>query len=229
MATTKSQRIGIAVILVVTIVGTIGSFVAMILSQQESTKQQQTQQKELADYQAKYKDYQAKVDAQAKQLSDQYYPVFSPYTSQVAAYNLDEAEKGGLKTEDLLVGDGAEVTDDTTFAAYYIGWLPSATIFDQSIDTAKSQLKSPISIDSGLKNASLITGWKEGMKGMKIGGVRVLTIPSDKAYGEQGQKDSTGKETIPPNTPLKFVVMAIPLPATIAAPEYPMSLLQGAY
>jgi hypothetical protein len=57
---------------------------------------------------------------------------------------------------------------------------------------------------------------------MKIGGVREITLPSDKAYGEQGSGDS-----IPPNTPLKFIVMAIPLPEQIPQPEVPASLYQG--
>ena len=47
---------------------------------------------------------------------------------------------------------------------------------------------------------------------MRLGGVRELTIPSDKAYGEQGN------DSIAPNMPLKFLVMAIPIPA-----EPPMS------
>jgi FKBP-type peptidyl-prolyl cis-trans isomerase FkpA len=68
----------------------------------------------------------------------------------------------------------------------------------------------------------LIQGWKEGMKGMKIGGIREITIPSDKAYGESGQGDD-----IPANTPLKFVVMAIPAPAAIEQPEVPAALYQG--
>jgi len=96
------------------------------------------------------------------------------------------------------------VTGTTVFAAYYIGWNPKGKVFDQSIDTTTNTLKAPLDVATGLDSASLISGWKEGMKGMKIGGVRVLTIPSDKAYGETAQGDD-----IPANTPLKFVVMAI--------------------
>ena len=55
---------------------------------------------------------------------------------------------------------------------------------------------------------------------MRIGGVRVITIPSDKAYGEQGSGDD-----IPPNTPIKFVVMAIELPPAV---DIPAELLQSA-
>jgi len=227
MATTKAQRIGVSIILVVTVIGTLGSFAAMILGQENAVKDAKVQQQEYDEYQKKVEEYQSKVQAQADELSAKYYPVFSQYASQAVEFNLDEAEKGGLKTEDVLVGDGEEVTDATNLSAYYIGWLPSGKVFDQSIDTSK--LKSPIGLSPTLADAQVIAGWKEGIKGMKMGGVRVITIPSEKAYGEDGSKDSTGKETIPANTPLKFVVMAIPVPEEIATPEYPQSMLQGLY
>jgi hypothetical protein len=56
---------------------------------------------------------------------------------------------------------------------------------------------------------------------MKVGGVRELTIPSDKAYGEAGSGDK-----IPANTPLKFIVMVIPTPEAIKEPAVPQELLQ---
>ena len=62
---------------------------------------------------------------------------------------------------------------------------------------------------------------------MKVGGVRLLSIPADKAYGEAGSKDSKGKQIIAPNMPLKFVVMAIPAPETINQPD--MTKLMNAY
>lgn len=218
MATTKVQRYGILAILIVTVIGTIGSFAVLVLGTQNQAKEAADQQKVVSDYQEKYKEYTAKVTAQGDELSKQYYGTFSPYSSQVAAFDLDGVRE--LATEDLVVGDGEEITGTTKFAAYYIGWNPKGKVFDQSIDTASNKLKAPLSVATGLDAASLIAGWKEGMKGMRINGVRVITVPSDKAYGEQGQGDD-----IPPNTPLKFVVMAIPAPAEISQPEIPSSLM----
>ena len=223
MATTKAQRWGILIILIVTVAGTIGSFAVMVLAQKNQSEDAARLQKAQTEYQEKYKAYQAKADAQAAQLSAKYYGTFSPYAARVGEFNRDEVKE--LKTEDLVVGEGEEINDETKFAAYYIGWNPKGKVFDQSI--ADGKLKSPLPIETGLKNASLISGWKEGMKGMRIGGVRELTIPSDKAYGEQAQGDD-----IPANTPLKFVVMAIPAPETIPQPEVPEALMQsmgGAY
>lgn len=218
MATSKNQRLGIMAILVVTVVGTIGSFAVMVLSTQNQATESAAQQETLNAYQTANKAYQEKVDAQAAQLSAQYYETFNTYSSRVAAFDADTVKEIGIN--DLLVGTGEDVTGTTKFAAYYIGWNPKGKVFDQSIDSSK--LKAPIPIADGLDSAGLISGWKEALKGMKIGGVREITLPSDKAYGEQGSGDA-----IPPNTPLKFIVMAIPLPEQIPQPQVPASLYQG--
>lgn len=219
MATTKAQRIGISIILAVTIIGTLGSFAVMILSTQNQAQDSQQAQKD-------YADYQAKVQAQNDQLSARYYPILSKYATNVAPFDLTAAENGGVQTTDLQPGTGDEVTDSTKLDAYYIGFLPSGKVFDQSIDSGK--LKAPLALSPTLSNAGVIDGWKEGMKGMKLGGVREITIPSPKAYGETGSKDSSGQEIIPPNTPLKFIVLAIAPPADIPVPaSLQNSLLQG--
>ncbi len=218
MATTKFQRWGILTILIVTVVGTIGGFAVMILSTKNESAQTAAYQTALAKYQQDYKDYQAKVDAQAAQLSAQYYAAFASYSSRVGTFDRDSVNE--LLKTDLVVGDGEEINGTTRFAAYYIGWNPKGKVFDQSINTSTGALKSPLTIAAGLDNASLIDGWKNGMKGMRIGGVRELTIPSDLAYKDVAQSDD-----IPANTPLKFIVMAIPAPDSIVQPTIPEELL----
>lgn len=203
MATPRSQRIGIWVITIVMAIGSIGVFfVAIIANNNDAAKTEK--------YNQAYADYNAKVAAQTKELSDKYYPIFSPFASRVSSFEKAAAQEK-LVTEDLLAGTGETITDTTPFAAYYIGWDPNGTIFDQSI--SNGALKAPLSISTGLASAGLITGWKEGLVGMKMEGVRELTIPSEKAYGSSGSGS-----TIPADTPLKFVVMAIPLPETIPVP-----------
>lgn len=203
MATPRSQRIGIWVITVVMAIGAIGVYFVAILANNNDNA-------DTAKQQAAYTEYSQKVAAQTKELSDKYYAIFSPFASRVHSFEKTAAQEK-LVTEDLLIGDGETIADTTPFAAYYIGWDPDGNIFDQSI--SNGALKAPLSVSTGLVNASLITGWKEGMIGMKIGGVRELTIPSEKAYGSTGSGT-----TIPADTPLKFVVMAIPNPEEIPIP-----------
>lgn len=217
MAKKKVQRWGILAILVVTVIGTLGSFAVMVLASRDDAKQQREYNEAMARYQSAQQEYQKKVEAQGDELSKQYYESFKQYSSQVGEFDINSVSV--LGTEDLVVGDGEEITGTTKFAAYYIGWDANGHVFDQSIDTVNNKLKAPFSISTGLDNTSVIEGWKEGMKGMRIGGVRVLTIPSDKAYGETGSKDASGNETIAPNMPLRFVVMAIPAPEEVPQPD----------
>lgn len=197
MATPKSQRIGIWIIAVVMLVGTVGSFAVMVLASKNAKIDQDQQAKLYAEYQKQAEEQQKKTEKEAGELSAKYFTEFKQYENQPAAF---DAKSVGDKvsTDDLKQGDGATLTKDTKYTAYYVGWTPKGKVFDSSIDGDK--LKAPI--DTSLMQ--LIPGWSEGVVGMKVGGVRVITIPSDLAYGEKGSGD-----VIPPNTPLKFVVMVI--------------------
>lgn len=211
MATTRGQRLGIWIITGTLAVGTIGGFIAMMVQPGNDAKDQAELKQAQEDYKKATTEWQKKVDAQTAELNSKYHGKFSGFSTRVGAF-----EAAGVKElgkEDLVVGDGAEVKDDTKFAVYYIGWNAKGEIFDQSINSGK--LKAPFAVN-GPANTSVIQGWKEGLIGMKIGGVRELTIPADKAYGNKGQGNK-----IPANAPLKFVVMAIEKPAEIPQPEMP--------
>lgn len=192
MATPKSQRIGIWVIAVVMLVGTLGSFAAMVLQGNNAKTDQDQQNKMLEEYKKQMEDQKKR----AKELSDVHYPTFKEYKSVPAAFDMNVGDT--VKTRDLKTGTGEEITADTKYQAYYVGWNPKGKTFDSSFDS--EGLKAPIDTTE----ISLIAGWNEGVTGMKVGGVREITIPSDKAYGEQGSGDD-----IPPNTPIKFIVMII--------------------
>lgn len=213
MATKKSQRIGIWVIAVAMLVGTLGSFLIMVLAPQNQAADQARMKELTEQYQKDQQAYQAKVTAQAAELSSKYYGTFAPNQSRVAAF--DAAAVTELAHEDLVVGtEGEAFTDSSSFSAYYIGWTPDGKVFDSSIKG--ESLKAPIAVKPG----GVIEGWTKGAVGMKTGGIRELTIPSSQAYGEAGSG-----ETIPANTPLKFVMFVIPTPEVIAQPELPQELL----
>lgn len=198
MATTKTQRVGIWIIAVFMAVGTIGSFAIIVLANSNS----QTDQ---ARIQQMTSEYQDKVAAQTKELSDKYYDTFKQYESRAAAF--DAASVTELKTEDLAAGDGETLAENSSFTAYYIGWTPDGKVFDGSIDG--DSLKQPYTVTPG----QVIEGWTKGVVGMKVNGVRELSIPSALAYGEQGSG------SIPANSPIKFVVMVVPTPEAVAMPQ----------
>lgn len=214
MATPASQRIGIWIITIVMVVGVVGSFAVMILSNKNDQQSAAALQKAQSDYQKAQTEYQKKVDAQAAELSKQYYPTFSQYKNAPAAF--DEKSVTSLQTQDLVAGTGDTLTKSSSFSAYYIGWTANGTMFDSSF--SGDSLKEPLAVTPG----GVIDGWTEGVVGMKVGGIRELTIPADKAYGANPPQGSN----IPANAPLKFILMVIPTPPEIPQPEIPEALLK---
>jgi FKBP-type peptidyl-prolyl cis-trans isomerase len=87
----------------------------------------------------------------------------------------------GLKYQDLVVGNGALAEDGMQAMVNYTGWLTDGTQFDSSLDPGRQPFT--FTIGAGM----VIRGWDEGVKGMRVGGKRKLTIPSDLAYGDQGR------------------------------------------
>jgi peptidyl-prolyl cis-trans isomerase len=198
------QRYSIWVILILTIVSTVALYVSSFLQTESNSEAQKKQSQVLK----KYQDYRKKVEEQAKELSAKYYDSFKEYEKAPVAFNAASVKE--LTKKDLKEGNGEEFTDSTTkFQAYYIGWKPDGTVFDGSFENGR--LKSPVVFRKEGKKWGLIEGWSEGLKGMKVGGIRELSIPADKAYGAQGSVNQEDySKTIGPNTPLKFIVMLIP-------------------
>lgn len=100
----------------------------------------------------------------------------------------------GLKYEDLKEGEGAAAKAGDNVRVHYTGWLTDMTKFDSSLDRG-----TPFSFPLG--KGRVIKGWDEGVAGMKVGGKRKLTIPSDLGYGARGAGGD-----IPPNATLLFEV-----------------------
>jgi FKBP-type peptidyl-prolyl cis-trans isomerase len=99
-----------------------------------------------------------------------------------------------LKSEDLMVGTGAEAVSGKTLSMHYVGTLLDGTKFDSSRDHG-----TPFEFTLGA--GQVIKGWDQGIVGMKVGGKRKLTIPASLAYGVQGYPP-----VIPPNSTLVFEV-----------------------
>ena len=107
----------------------------------------------------------------------------------------------GLQYEDTVAGSGAEATAGQRVKVHYTGWLHDPTTSNQrgqKFDSSKDR-GDPFSFPLGAGH--VIRGWDEGVLGMKVGGTRVLTIPSELGYGARGAGG-----VIPPNATLVFEV-----------------------
>ena len=106
-----------------------------------------------------------------------------------------EQPPGDLVVEDLEVGDGEEAAAGHTVEVHYVGvsWRTRQQ-FDASWDRGDT-------FSFRLGGGQVITGWDEGVAGMKVGGRRRLVIPPGKAYGKRGAGGVIG-----PDETLVFVV-----------------------
>ena len=100
----------------------------------------------------------------------------------------------GLQIEEITEGTGAEAKSGQNVKVHYTGWLTDGKKFDSSKDRGQ-----PFGFKLG--GGQVIRGWDEGVEGMKVGGVRKLTIPPELGYGARGAGG-----VIPPGATLVFEV-----------------------
>ena len=116
-------------------------------------------------------------------------------SSPTAASNVNVA----FSQTDLSVGSGAEAVRGKTVTVQYTGWLYDSgknenkgSQFDSSVG------RGPFTFQLGA--GQVISGWDQGVVGMKVGGKRRLVIPPNLGYG------STANGPIPANSTLVFDV-----------------------
>ena len=85
-----------------------------------------------------------------------------------------------LVLEDITIGDGKEAVAGTNVEVHYVGvaWSTQRQ-FDASWDRNET-------FEFQLGAGQVISGWDQGVAGMKVGGRRRITIPAHLGYGSQG-------------------------------------------
>lgn len=104
-----------------------------------------------------------------------------------------------LEIIDVEEGTGEQVNPGATITAHYTGALvKNGIIFQSSHDFGDA-------ITFGLNQ--VISGWTNGVPGMKVGGTRRLVIPAEQAYGS-----SSPAPNIPANSDLVFDIDLVAIP-----------------
>lgn len=198
--TSIGQRIAIIAVAVVMLGSIIAGYAAIVINGSKDTdvaSDGSISEAKLARYESEYEEKKAEF----QELTASDYKKFISHKDQIKEYNEASANTSGVATKDLEKGSGKELKEgDYDYLAYYVGWCADGTIFDSSLDNAAD----PTGFASALNAAGgLIEGWNAGVVGMKLGGIRVMTIPGELAYADQ--TEICGGY----NKPLRFMVMAV--------------------
>ncbi|MBR3236558.1 FKBP-type peptidyl-prolyl cis-trans isomerase [Candidatus Saccharibacteria bacterium] len=199
LKTSTKQRVFIIIIAIIMVGSIIASYAAIVLSgvmQNKNEEESQVDEAKVAEYQEAYD----KKLKEFQEATNKDYKKFLGYKGKVVkGYNENSANEGGVKTKDIEKGSGDTVSEDN-YLAYYIGWCADESVFDSSFDDTENPTGFRIAIDPSV---GMIEGWNQGVKGMKMGGIREITIPGELAYGDS--KEICGGT----NKPLKFMVMTV--------------------
>lgn len=123
-----------------------------------------------------------------------------PSKSESSGSTIIHSSRSFTKAE-VTVGTGAMARVGQQVSVHYTGWLYDPSSSNQrgaQFDSSRTAGR-PFSFPLGA--GRVIKGWDQGVAGMRVGGQRVLIIPSDMAYGARGAGND-----IPPHATLIFDV-----------------------
>lgn len=122
-------------------------------------------------------------------------PTESEELSRPTSLTRERRLPSGVTVRDLLVGTGAPVKSGKKLSLHYTGSLVSTgKVFDKN-----HSKQHPLVFRQG--TGEVIRGLERGLEGMKVGGERIISIPSKLGYGTKG----AGVD-IPPDSDLSFEV-----------------------
>ena len=225
LKTSTKQRILIGAIAVIMVGSMIASYAAIVINGNKANSGSGAAQSTISEEKkAQYENEYAAALEKFTSVSADDYAKFIAYKDNIKSYNETAANSGGVSTKDLLEGNGRTLdATDKDYLAYYVGWCADETIFDSSFNDNNNPTAFAKALDVSL---GMIEGWNQGVAGMKIGGVREVTISSELAYGDS-MEICGGK-----NKPLKFLILPVenkePLKSAAAAVDEAFMKLQYA-
>lgn len=122
--------------------------------------------------------------------------IFNPFTSMQDTNALNPAgDTTGLVAQDEVVGTGAVAQPGDLISVNYTGTFADGSVFDTSIGKPPAPGCAQgfcFTLGTGM----VISGWDQGLVGMKVGGKRKLTVPPSLGYGSQDYGPIPGNSTL---------------------------------
>lgn len=122
-----------------------------------------------------------------------------------------------VSIQDIIPGEGVLADGNPVVTVHYIGMLASnGEVFDSTQDEGRQPLSFELEtgrVADDPQGRTVIDGFTQGVPGMRVGGLRRLTVPPQLAWGSRGagcnNPDDPTDCIIPPNATLIFDVELI--------------------
>ncbi len=121
----------------------------------------------------------------AGKLSNRFFSIFN--NKEVNVISMDGQD---LIIEDLVEGEGVAIEKGQVAVVHYTGKFESGEEFDSSLKAGRSPFQFVVGA------GQVISGWDEGVVGMKVGGKRKLVIPPELGYGPEDYGPIPGGSTL---------------------------------
>lgn len=115
---------------------------------------------------------------------------------------------------ELQIGSGALAENNKVVTVHYTGALAlTGDVFDTTLRPGREPLS--FELETGLvvgdsQGRTVIDGFVQGIPGMRVGGIRSITVPPQLAWGSRGAGCNNPSDandcTIPPNSVLLFEI-----------------------
>jgi FKBP-type peptidyl-prolyl cis-trans isomerase FkpA len=109
----------------------------------------------------------------------------------------------GYSQTDVRVGTGTEAAAGSVLAVQYTGWLYDPSKADAKGLQFETSRGNSTAFSFTLGAGQVISGWDQGLSGVKAGGLRRLVLPPSLAYG------TSRNGPIPPNATLVFEIEVV--------------------
>lgn len=113
-------------------------------------------------------------------------------------------KENGLKYKDIVVGGGPAPPVGYQVTVDYVALTPQGKVFDSSLEKGRPY-------DVRIGSGQIVAGLDEGIKDMKVGGLRRLYIPGNLSF-PRGVNSAPGRPRVPPKTPVIFDVHLLYIP-----------------
>lgn len=164
---------------------------------------------------------QAPDPVEAVAVEEEAVEVMNPVDKVAGAAYRGEPElrrqfRNGLMTEDFVFGEGPAARVGSRLSVRYACILDDGTILDDNRESSYPPFR------FRLPRHGRIQGWGLGLRGMKLGGKRKITVPPHLAYGSEGDRgEGDDLPAVPPNARLTYVVHLVALDPPPPEPKSP--------